>query len=174
MLHSLDLWRDFDRNFNDAFRVMRPWLQEWDEHKNGESRRENRRFVAPACDVEEHADHFFVTVDLPGVNKEDIKIDVADGQLSITADRRSEERSKKGQSHLVERHYGQFLRTFSLPKGIDAEKIEAQYKDGVLKVALAKAQTAQSRRIPVGENKNGILKSLFGEKDKTTKEGAPA
>ncbi|MGI6262031.1 MAG: Hsp20/alpha crystallin family protein [Acutalibacteraceae bacterium] len=100
-------------------------------------------------DIREDGDHYVLEADLPGFNKEDIKVDIGDGALTITAQRKkeSEEKGKNGYVRR-ERSYGSFRRSFDLT-GVDAEKISGSYKDGVLTLNLPKQseQAPASRRL---------------------------
>lgn len=100
-------------------------------------------------DIREEGDHYILEADLPGFNKDDIKVDIGDGALTITAQRSSssEEKGKNGYVRR-ERSYGSFRRSFDLT-GVDSDKISGAYKDGVLTLTLPKetAQIPASRRL---------------------------
>ncbi|MFN0152567.1 MAG: Hsp20/alpha crystallin family protein [bacterium] len=103
----------------------------------------------PATDVLEAPAHFTVKIDLPGMRREDIKISVQNETLSVTGSRdRETAESDKGYSR-VERSFGAFTRTFQIPNSIDAKRIEAIYKDGVLTVTLPKSEESQPKQIEV-------------------------
>ena len=95
----------------------------------------------PAVNTREADDAYYVEVDLPGVEKEDISIDVKDNVLTISGERKLEEERKEDEFYRVESFYGKFERSFSLPEDVDADKIEAEAKDGVLTVKIPKAQS---------------------------------
>jgi len=95
----------------------------------------------PAVNTREADDAYYVEVDLPGVKKEDISIDVKDNVLTISGERKVEEERKEDEFYRVESFYGKFERSFSLPEDVDADKIEAEAKDGVLTVKIPKAQS---------------------------------
>jgi HSP20 family protein len=86
---------------------------------------------------------------LPGVNKEDVKVTVEGGVLSITGERKAEKEEKDKKYHRIERNYGTFVRSFTLPEGAASEKVSAEFKDGVLKVHLPKDETAKPKSIEV-------------------------
>ncbi len=144
------LQRDIDRMFDDFLSPGRMWLQETDLTPT----------FNPACDVQETDSHYVVSFDVPGISKDNLKIEVVDGMLTVSGEKRTEKAQGKAASHLLERSYGQFKRTFSLPSHIDAEKIEANYEDGVLTISLAKAESAKPREIKIGEGKPSIFKRL--------------
>ena len=103
----------------------------------------------PPVDIEETEAEFLVKADLPDVKKEEIKIHVQDGVLTIEGERRKEKEEKGRRFHKIEREYGRFVRRFALPTEVDAEKVRAEFKDGVLNVALPKAPAAKPKMIDV-------------------------
>jgi HSP20 family protein len=105
------------------------------------------RRVSPALDVVEHPDHFEVECDLPGMDQQDIDITVASGVLTIKGEKKQEKKSDKSKVYRKETWEGSFQRTISLPATVDAEKVEASYRDGVLRVRLPKRDEARTRRI---------------------------
>jgi len=103
----------------------------------------------PAVDIKEEADRFLITADLPGVDPKDIEITMDEGVLTIKGERQSEAREETEGYKRVERVSGAFYRRFSLPDTADAERIEAEGKDGVLVVTLPKHEKLQPRKIEV-------------------------
>ena len=103
----------------------------------------------PPVDIEETEAEFLVKADLPDVKKEEIKIHVQDGVLTIEGERRQEKEEKVRRFHKIEREYGRVVRRFALPTEVDAEKVRAEFKDGVLNVALPKAPAAKPKMIDV-------------------------
>jgi HSP20 family protein len=97
----------------------------------------------PAVNTREADDAYYIEVDLPGVKKEDISIDVDDNVLTISGERKVEEERKDEEFYRVESVYGTFERSFTLPEDVDADKIEAEAKDGVLTVKIPKAQIVE-------------------------------
>jgi HSP20 family protein len=117
----------------------------------------SQRWV-PEMDLVETDDHYLLKADLPGMKQEDVSIEFNDGALTISGERKAEyERQQKGFFRL-ERSYGKFSRTLTLPEGIDAEKIEAAFHDGVLDVRIPKPEQRKPRRIEVAWNGNGNSK----------------
>lgn len=118
-------------------------------------RREHRQGIttaewAPLVDISEDEESYRVCVELPEVRREDIKVSVENGTLVISGERRHErEEKKKERYHRVERAYGTFVRSFSLPDDVDAEKVHASYKDGVLNVRIPKTERARPRQVEV-------------------------
>ena len=105
---------------------------------------------APAADIYETDNELVVTADLPGIDPKNIDVRVENNILSIRGERNFERNSEKENFHRIERIYGGFARAFTLSTAVDAEKIQARYKDGVLSVRLPKADQARPRKIEVG------------------------
>jgi HSP20 family protein len=101
----------------------------------------------PAVDVHETADEYLVKVDLPGVKSEDVNVEVNDNVLSISGSRVPAE---TGEAQLVERSYGSFARTLTLPQGVDTDSIEAGYHDGVLELRIPKPAEQKPKKIAIG------------------------
>jgi HSP20 family protein len=103
---------------------------------------------APAVDLYEDNDHFHVRVEIPGMKKEDIDVSLHDHALTISGERKYEEK-REGQTHRTERFHGRFSRTVMLPIEVKGDKVGAQYKDGVLTISLPKAEEAKPKQIEV-------------------------
>jgi HSP20 family protein len=106
---------------------------------------------SPALDVLEDKENFSVRVELPGLKREDIEVSIQDGALVITGERKAEKISEGTEVHQQERYHGKFLRTLALPTEVTAEKVAAQYKDGVLTVTLPKAEEAKPKVVAISE-----------------------
>lgn len=104
---------------------------------------------APAVDLKEDANNFIVSAELPGLKREDIQVEIENNTLMIKGERKFEKREEKENYHFVERSYGSFYRSFTLPKNVDAEKIAAEYKDGVLQVTLPKKEEVKPKKVEV-------------------------
>ncbi len=105
--------------------------------------------MSPRVDVCEDKDEYVVAIEAPGMAKEDLKISVHENTLTIKGERRKEEPKEGTKYHRAERPWGAFQRSFRLPRDVQADKVSAVYKDGVLKVAVPKAEEAKPREIPV-------------------------
>jgi HSP20 family protein len=106
---------------------------------------------APAIDVAEEENAYVVSAELPEVRKEDAKVSMENGILTISGERRKEGEEKKGvRYHRIERCYGSFLRSFTLPDDADPSKVTATMKDGILKVRIEKRPGIPSKAIPIG------------------------
>jgi HSP20 family protein len=101
----------------------------------------------PAVNVYQDKDQFTVVVELPGLKKEEIEISLHEDTLTISGERKREESSE--QEFLTERLYGKFQRSLTLPTAVDAEKVKASYKDGLLQVVLPKPEEAKPKQIEV-------------------------
>lgn len=121
----------------------------------------------PHVDVRERDEHWLVSIDVPGVAKNDIKVDVIEDQLVVSGERQFE----KDEKSYSERSYGRFERRFNLPEGTEASKIEASYDHGVLNLVVPKVQPAKptSIAIDVKEGKGNLFQKLisFGKKEET-------
>ncbi len=103
----------------------------------------------PAVDVVEHDDSFVIEAELPGMNKDDIKISVTNDILTIRGEKKIEKEDKKKNYHRTERSYGSFTRSFSLPGNIKSDKVDAEFKNGVLMVSVPKSEEAKPKQIDV-------------------------
>ncbi len=150
-----DMFEEFDRMVDS---LMRPTFA-------------NTTGFLPTCDINETKDHYLVNFDMPGVKKEDIKIEVKGNTLLISSERQREMKEPNAESAIRhERVYGKFERTFELPNSINADKIEAHYDNGVLNVALPKAEGAKGRPVQIQTGEAGFLSKLLGSKKEGPKE----
>ena len=101
----------------------------------------------PPVDVHESEEEYLVKVDVPGVKADDVSVEVNDNVLSISGSRAADE---TGQAQLVERPYGSFVRTLTLPQGVDSDSIEAGYQDGVLELRIPKPAERKPKKITIG------------------------
>ena len=104
---------------------------------------------APAVDVQESEKEYLIKADLPEMKKEDVKVELRDGMLTIEGERKREKEEKDKTFHKVEREYGKFIRRFVLPTEIDPAKVAAEFKEGVLNVHLPKTAVAAPKAIEV-------------------------
>ena len=103
----------------------------------------------PAVDVIENDNEYIVRVELPGVNKNDLKITLESNVLTIAGEKKAEEEVKREDYHRIERTYGSLQRSFTLPTMVNADKIDTLFQDGILRVTLPKAEEARPRQIEV-------------------------
>lgn len=135
---------DFERRINQLFNLAFPTRQSGN----------NRESITvaewtPAVDISEDDKEYLIKVEIPEVKKDDVKVTVENGVLTISGERKFEKEDKGVRYHRVERSYGYFARSFSLPEDADAEKVTAEFKDGVLKVHVAKSEKARPKQIEV-------------------------
>ena len=107
-----------------------------------------RGFV-PAVELSENDHSYTITVEVPGVNKDDVHVDLHEGMLIIHGEKKSEREEKKDRGRYIERSYGSFSRSFTLPADADADRMEASFKDGVLKIVVPRAEAAKPRQIAI-------------------------
>jgi HSP20 family protein len=105
-------------------------------------------------DIYETGDTLVLKAELPGVNPDDVEIRVEDNTLYLKGERKFEKEVKEQNYHRVERSYGTFARTFSLPNSIDADKVAAAYKDGVLTLTMPKKEEAKPKTIKINVSKS--------------------
>jgi len=134
--------REFDRLFREAFS---PAAAE------GEL---STRTWAPPVDIFENGDNLVLKAEVPGINPDDVEIRVEDNTLYLKGERKFEKEVKEQNYHRVERSYGAFTRTFSLPNSVDADKVTANYKDGVLTLTMPKKEEAKPKTIKINVTKS--------------------
>jgi HSP20 family protein len=138
---------DMEREFNRMFRNL---TNRFGFGNGDDIDREYENTVwSPLSDIFEDKDNYLLTMDLPGIRKEDVKISYVDGQLNISGERKQEKESKNGTYHRVERNYGKYFRTVALPKKIKEDKIDAEFKDGQLTITVPKADEAKPKEIDI-------------------------
>lgn len=103
----------------------------------------------PSVDVRETEDAYIVTAELPGLNKDDVEVRVEDNVLSLRGERRFENEENRDSYRRIERAYGSFHRSFSLPTHIDSAKVKAGFENGLLTLTVPKAETAKARTIKI-------------------------
>jgi HSP20 family protein len=108
-----------------------------------------RRWM-PAMDLVETGDHFVLRADLPGMSEEDVSIEFEDGTLTVSGERKSEHEEEKEGFHRVERSFGAFSRSLTLPQGVDADAVTASFDRGVLEIRIPKPEQRKPRRIEIG------------------------
>jgi HSP20 family protein len=104
---------------------------------------------APVVDISEDEKSYVIKAELPEVKKEDVHVTVENGVLTLSGERKFEKEEKGRKHHRIERSYGTFVRSFALPDNIDATKVNATYKDGLLTVSVAKSENAKPKQIEV-------------------------
>ena len=133
-LASLEEW--MNQTVEDMLRAMRPQVA-------------STGTFAPLVDCYEDADHLVLKVEIPGLNEKDLDVTLEGNVLTVRGERRLEDGEKKGSFTWMERPYGTFVRSFTLPDTVDPNTITANYTNGVLEIALAKRAEAKPKQIPV-------------------------
>jgi HSP20 family protein len=104
---------------------------------------------SPMVDITETDQEYLIKAEIPEVKREDVKVSVEDGVLTLQGERKQEKEEKGKKFHRVERFYGSFMRTFSVPDNVDEAKVKAEFKDGILNVHLPKTEMAKPKAIDV-------------------------
>lgn len=104
---------------------------------------------APSVDISETDSEYLIKGEIPGVKKEDVKVTIQDGMLTIQGERKQEKEEKGKKFHRIERSYGSFVRSFRVPDDADENSVKAEFKDGMLNVTLAKSAKAKPKAIEV-------------------------
>jgi HSP20 family protein len=104
---------------------------------------------APAVDIQETDNEYVIKADLPEVKRDDVKVEFEDGVLTVEGERKQEKEEKGRRFHKIEREYGKFVRRFALPTEVDASKLSAEFKEGVLNVHLPKSSNGKPKAVTV-------------------------
>ena len=138
-------WQELDQLTTRLGQVFSSFSGEWPAKANGGT-------WLPAVNVEETHDELLLTAEVPGMNREDIDIELENNILTLRGEKAQarEEESSDRRYHVWERRYGNFQRSFTLPRTVRADQISAEYRDGVLTVRMPKAPEAKSRKIEIG------------------------
>jgi HSP20 family protein len=137
-----DPWREIDDMFDRYTRAV------------GQPRTGSQEVIAtgdwaPRVDIAETDKAFVIKVEIPEVNKEDVKVTVDNGVLTIRGERKQEKEEKGKRFHRVERHYGSFTRSFTLPDNVDETNVKASFKDGMLNLQIQKTEEVKPKAIEV-------------------------
>jgi HSP20 family protein len=142
----MDLTRresEMDRMMDDFFgRSMRPWWPARWLRGDGE-------ITAPVVDVYEEKDEVVVKAELPGLDKKDIEVNISDSELILKGEKKKEEKIDEENYYKCERSYGAFLRSVELPTDVQADKVKASFKNGILEIRLPKTEEAKTKEIKV-------------------------
>lgn len=125
--------RLFDDEFADHFDKVRASVENW----------------SPVTDIYETKDHYIFKIEVPGLSKDDIKIEFKENVLIIKGEKKEEKEAKEENYHRIESFHGTFSRSFNIPKDIDPKKIEAALQDGILELKVGKAEEKKTRVIPI-------------------------
>jgi HSP20 family protein len=128
---------EFNRLFDTLFEPVNSRSQRWQ----------------PAMDLVEGEDHFLLKADLPGLSEDDVSIEIQDSTLTVSGERKAEHETRERGWYRVERSFGRFSRSLTLPEGVDPDKVEAQFDKGVLEIRIPKPEQRKPRRIAIGGSK---------------------
>lgn len=145
---SWDLFEDLRDAQDEMVRINRARIQRLNQLGQAYGGASTTGWV-PAVDISERKDAYLVTVELPGVGTDDLKITVQDGLMTIQGERHDMHDSSEEKAHRVERRYGPFRRSITLPSHVKADAIEASAQDGVLQILVPKAEEVHAKRIQV-------------------------
>lgn len=140
---GLDLFEDLEDFQKEMNRLFDLTMHRPGKKVNGAT------FWAPAIDVIDEKEQIRVKADLPGLKKDEIEVSVENDVLTIRGEKKEEKEIKEKDYIRSERYYGSFHRSFTLPSGVDAQKVNANYKDGVLEITLPKKEEAKSKQVKV-------------------------
>jgi len=127
--------REMNRLWDSFFGEGMPWEGEW----------------SPSMDVSETENSVVVKAEVPGMERDDIEVSLTGDTLTIKGEKKDERKESKGNYRLVERRYGTFSRTIPVPAGIDADKVSAEFKNGVLTITLPKTEETRTKKIQIKE-----------------------
>ncbi len=108
-------------------------------------------YFAPVYELSDEENSYCLSMDIPGLKKEDLEIEVKDTQLIISGERKNEKKTEKDNILKTERRYGKFSRVFNLPKNINTDKIEARFENGVLDIVIPKEEKSQGKKILISD-----------------------
>ncbi|MBS3818208.1 Hsp20/alpha crystallin family protein [bacterium] len=132
-----------DRIFEDTFRTQ------------GEEKELMPSTWSPSVDIFEDESNVVLSIELPGIEEKNIDVNIEDNALTVKGERNIEKEDKKENYHRIERAYGSFYRSFSIPNYVDVDKIEAQHENGVLKITMPKKAESKPRKVKVLKGKKG-------------------
>jgi HSP20 family protein len=151
MKYGLDLWKENGLNpimkeFTNVHNEFDRWMDTFLAKT-----RTGKDMFNPSCDLEETDANYLLKFDVPGMSKDNIKVELLNNQLVVSGERKEEATKETKYRHIEERYHGKFQRIFALPANSAIDKVEADYKDGVLRIAIPKTEIAKPRQIKVGE-----------------------
>lgn len=158
----LDIWRPERSNpwqeFNSLQRRMDLFFENFGSEVD----------FAPACDFEETDDAYLISIDVPGMTKDQLQVELSGNTLTVSGERKEEKKEEKAGRRSTERFHGRFERAFTLPQISEGEKVEADYKDGVLSIKLPKSAEAKAktRKIQIGESKSASTPKIARSEEK--------
>lgn len=133
--------RYFNRLMRHPFSLLTPYftLREYPEMED----------LTPSVDIFEDGDHLVLKAELPGIRKEDLNVTIAEKRITLSGEKKQEERIEKENYHWCERSYGSFSRSFRLPDHVNPDAAEASFRDGILEIRIPKTEEAKQKKITV-------------------------
>jgi len=132
----------------EPFRLMRDFLR-WDPYRDTQADLDQGAYFLPSFDVRETADAYLFNADMPGIRDEDLDIDLTGNRLIVKGRREAQARAEGETMHLVERAFGTFTRSFTLPEAVDPSEVKAELKQGVLYLTIPKRPETRPQKIRV-------------------------
>lgn len=145
------LQSEFDRITEEFDRVFGPSIST------------RQREFMPSCDIQETKDNYLLSFDIPGINKNDISVELIGNQLTVSGERKHESKEDNEFMRRSERYYGNFCRSFTLPDGTHTDKMEAVYENGVLAVVVPKSDKIKPMKISIKEGEGGFVKKILNK-----------
>lgn len=145
MSRSLDLFRSWGSPFRELARLQSDMERMMQENF---AAGKNLDF-APTCELEESKENYVMRFEIPGVKKEDVKIDLEGNQITVSAERKEEKTSNDKKKHYSEFRYGSYSRSFTFPTPIDESRVDARFENGVLSIVVPKASAATAKQIKI-------------------------
>jgi HSP20 family protein len=169
MANPIRRWSDTNRNpFRSLQRQMNNLFTDiWNptdvfnsgDYFSGLGTNQMTNFI-PAVDVEETDNEYRMTIDLPGLKKEDVRVEVQNNQLIVSGERRQEQDNERGRSHFRERSYGSFVRAMTLPSNLNPDTVEANFENGVLTLTIPKTEESRPRQIQINQGRGGSISQM--------------
>jgi HSP20 family protein len=156
----------------DPFRELRSLQDEMTRLFAGVAPSNREEFMSggwvPNVDIYENQDHLVLEADLPGMNRDDIDLSIENNIITLRGERKFEKKADGDSFHRVERSYGTFTRSFTLPQTVSAEGAQADFKNGILRVTLPKREETKARRIEVSGEEADQPKTIEAQKNKAS------
>ncbi len=138
---ALQAFREMENEMERWFRLS-PFALGWaDDYKGFD--------FAPVCNINENGKGYTIQFDIPGIKKDDVKIEIENNRLTVSGERKMKKEDKDEKHFLSEASYGSFMRTFTLPSAVDDNKVSAHYEDGVLTIKIPKLETSKAKEVKV-------------------------
>jgi len=158
MANEMDLFRELPTEVRDLFGTSRRLNRFFDDiFEKMPTQLGSMSQLSPKCEVQESEDHYVLCAEMPGVPKENINIEIRGNYLHISGARQVEVKGRKGEPSREE--YGSYEQVLTLPRDVDTTRLEAEYKDGVLYVAIPKGESQSPRKIEIGSGEGVLAKS---------------